>query len=95
MNEKIKNSIENYEKALKKLHEFLSEPIVNDRDRAGIIKAFEFTFELSWKTIQKPGPTDQSRSRQLVLVTGCSLNTVRLMIHLPLRQLGFELSSPS
>ena len=50
MNEKIKNSIENYEKALKKLHEFLSEPIVNDRDRAGIIKAFEFT----WLMMLKP-----------------------------------------
>lgn len=53
MKDKIINSIKNYEKALKKLHEFVNEPIRNDRDRAGIIQAFEFTFELAWKTFQK------------------------------------------
>lgn len=53
MRDKIINSIKNYEKALKKLHEFIDEPIVNERDRAGIIQAFEFTFELAWKTFQK------------------------------------------
>ena len=53
MNKKITNSIENYEKALRKLHEFIDEPVQNDRDRAGIIQAFEFTFELAWKTLQK------------------------------------------
>ena len=53
MKDKIITSIKNYEKALNKLHEFIDEPIVNERDRAGIIQAFEFTFELAWKTFQK------------------------------------------
>ena len=53
MQNKILQSVNNYEQALNRLHEFIDEPIVNDRDRAGIIQAFEFTFELSWKTIQK------------------------------------------
>ena len=53
MNDKIKTSIANLKSAYKKLEEFLSLPIENDRDRSGIIKAFEFTFELSWKSFQK------------------------------------------
>ncbi|MCB9061893.1 MAG: nucleotidyltransferase substrate binding protein [Halobacteriovoraceae bacterium] len=53
MNNKIKNSIDNFEKAYNKLEEYLAHPIQNDRDRSGIIRAFEFTFELAWKTFQK------------------------------------------
>ena len=53
MSERIKNSINNLEKAHSKLEEYLSLPILNDRDRSGIIKAFEFTFELAWEDIPK------------------------------------------
>jgi len=53
MSEKVKRSIENFELALKKLNEYLSIPVVSDRDRSGVIQAFEFTFELTWKTLQK------------------------------------------
>ena len=44
---------DNFEKALATLNRFLSYDIVNDRDRAGIIQGFEFTFECCWKTLQK------------------------------------------
>ncbi len=44
---------ENFKKTLKQLELFLSKPIEDDRDRAGIIQAFEFTFEQAWKAVQK------------------------------------------
>ena len=47
------SAIENFGKALSKLREFTATPIVDDRDRAGIIQAFEFTFEQCWKTFQQ------------------------------------------
>lgn len=46
-------AIENFGKALAKLSEFTALPILNDRDRAGIIQAFEFTFEQCWKAFQQ------------------------------------------
>ena len=53
MNPDSKRSRENYRRALKKLREFVSTPITEDRDKAGIIQAFEYSFEICWKTIQK------------------------------------------
>lgn len=53
MNTKISNSIVHFEKAYLELCEYIVLPIQNNRDRSGIIKAFEFTFELAWKTFQK------------------------------------------
>lgn len=44
---------ENFHKTLMQLKSYLSKPIEDDRDRAGIIQAFKFTFEQSWKSIQK------------------------------------------
>ena len=46
-------AIENFGKALAKLREFVAMPVVNDRDRAGIIQAFEFTFEQCWKAFRQ------------------------------------------
>ena len=53
MKTKINNSIIHFEKAYLELCEYTNLPIQNNRDKAGIIKAFEFTFELAWKTFQK------------------------------------------
>ena len=43
----------NFEKTLKQLKSFVALPIQNDRDKAGIIQAFEYTFEQCWKSLQK------------------------------------------
>ncbi len=43
----------NFRKTLVQLKNFTSMPVQNDRDRAGIIRAFEYTFEQCWKALQK------------------------------------------
>lgn len=47
------DKLANFDQTLNELKKYLSIPIQNDRDVAGIIQAFEFTFEQSWKSIQK------------------------------------------
>ena len=44
---------DNFGHALARLREFAAMPVANDRDRAGIIQAFEFTFEQCWKAFQQ------------------------------------------
>ena len=46
-------AVDNFGKALSKLHEFTAAPVVDDRDRAGVIQAFEFTFEQCWRSFQQ------------------------------------------
>lgn len=58
MKDKIVDSISNFGDALQELNEFLDIPVTNKRDRAGVIKAFEFTFELAWKTLKKIAKED-------------------------------------
>tara|TARA_Y100000590_G_C15732923_1_gene1017659 strand:+ start:104 stop:508 length:405 start_codon:yes stop_codon:yes gene_type:complete len=49
----VKNiNFEPLEKALKSLKDGLSESIQTDLQRDGIIQRFEYTFELSWKSIR-------------------------------------------
>ena len=47
------SAVDNFGKALSKLREFTATSAVDDRDRAGIIQAFIFTFEQCWKVFQK------------------------------------------
>jgi len=44
---------ENFSQALSRLTEFMATPATTDREKAGIIQAFEFTFETCWKLMQK------------------------------------------
>jgi nucleotidyltransferase substrate binding protein (TIGR01987 family) len=53
MNADKTRALENFGRALGKLELFLATPIVDERDKAGIIQAFEYCFELCWKSIQK------------------------------------------
>lgn len=50
---KKSSSIANFEKALGRLREFLIKPVQDERDEAGVLLAFEFTYELAWKSLQK------------------------------------------
>ena len=42
----------NYNKALAQLETFIDPPALNDREQQGLIKAFEYTFELAWNTLR-------------------------------------------
>lgn len=50
---KTSQSLINLEKALNSLKSACEVPIEDDRDRAGIIKNFEFVYELSWKSLKR------------------------------------------
>ena len=55
MNEKINYKIQNLQKAFDKLEEFIKIKNPSEIERAGIIQAFEFTFELFWKFFKTKG----------------------------------------
>jgi nucleotidyltransferase substrate binding protein (TIGR01987 family) len=42
----------NYQKALVQLETFVEPPALNPREQQGLIKAFEYTFELAWNTLR-------------------------------------------
>ena len=42
----------NYCKALDRLEDFLEPPALNEREQQGLIKAFEYTYELAWNTLR-------------------------------------------
>jgi hypothetical protein len=41
-----------YTKALAQLETFINPPALNEREQQGLIKAFEYTFELAWNTLR-------------------------------------------
>ncbi len=51
--EKMKNSIFNFNRVLAALKTSVSTPVKEKRDLSGIIKDFEFVYELSWKTLKE------------------------------------------
>ncbi len=42
----------NYQKALAQMKDFMSEPQLNHREEQGLVKAFEYTYELAWNTLK-------------------------------------------
>ena len=52
MTTKAKQSYANLRRALQALEESVATPPTEDRDYAGIIQSFEFTYELTWKTLK-------------------------------------------
>jgi nucleotidyltransferase substrate binding protein (TIGR01987 family) len=42
----------NFKKAFAQLEKFIAEEDLNELEAQGLIKAFEYTYELSWKTLQ-------------------------------------------
>jgi nucleotidyltransferase substrate binding protein (TIGR01987 family) len=51
MNDELKYSYEKYQKALKQLDNGIKEA-KDQLDNDGVIKRYEFTFELTWKTLK-------------------------------------------
>ena len=47
-----KQRYSNYQKALSQLERFVQDDELNEMEEQGLIKAFEYTFELAWKTLQ-------------------------------------------
>jgi len=39
-------------KAFDQLERFVEPPALNEREQQGLIKAFEYTFELGWNTVR-------------------------------------------
>ncbi len=68
----------NLERACAEFESYLALPVTNQRDTAGLIQGFEFTFERFWKTFQKLAPDaglDASSPRQ-ALMAGASLHLI-------------------
>ena len=51
--ERTRRSVENFRKALAALDRSVAAPVTEPRDLSGIVKDFELTYELSWKTLKK------------------------------------------
>ena len=47
-----KQRFNNFNKALLRLEEFIQKRELNELEEQGLIKAFEYTFELAWNTIK-------------------------------------------
>ena len=65
-----KQRFNNYIKALNQLTKFIDKNILNDLEMQGLIKAFEYTYELAWNTmkdfLEYQGETDIYGSRDTI-----------------------------
>ena len=55
----------NFNKAFNQLEKFLSHQQLNEMEKQGLIKAFEYTYELAWKTLQ-----DLLKEKGYINITG-------------------------
>ncbi|MFN2377547.1 MAG: HI0074 family nucleotidyltransferase substrate-binding subunit [Candidatus Binatia bacterium] len=71
-------ALENLERAMAELESYAALPVTNRRDKAGLIQAFEFTFELFWKTFQKIAPDSglEAVSPREALIAGLKLHLI-------------------
>ena len=72
----------NYTRALEQLERFFEPPALNEREQQGLIKAFEYPFELAWNTLR-----DLLRSQGNESLLG-SRDTLREAFRLELLQDG-------
>ena len=72
----------NYQKALAQLERFIEPPALNEREQQGLIKAFEYSFELAWNTLR-----DLLRSQGNATLLG-SRDTLREAFRLGLIEQG-------
>ncbi|UXE62547.1 MAG: nucleotidyltransferase substrate binding protein [Woronichinia naegeliana WA131] len=47
-----KQRLDNYQKAVRQLTKFIEKGELNELEEQGMIKAFEYTYELAWKMIK-------------------------------------------
>lgn len=47
-----KQRFQNYQKALNQLRKFIDKGELNELEQQGLIKAFEYTYELAWKVMK-------------------------------------------
>ena len=69
-------SFSNYGRALEQLELFFEPPELNLREQQGLVKAFEYTFELGWNTLR-----DLLRSRGNTAVMLGSRDAIREAFH--------------
>jgi hypothetical protein len=70
----------NLDRAMAELESYAALPIVHRRDKAGLIQAFEFTFELFWRCFQKLAPDaglDAASPRE-ALAAGVKLHLIEI-----------------
>lgn len=65
-----KQRFENFTKVLKQLHLFVDKVHLNPLEEQGMIKSFEYTYELAWKTMkdfyESQGESDIQDSRDAI-----------------------------